>query len=248
LIGQQLETAGYTVDYRNGLGSAVAHQAVANGAIDVLVDYTGTIWTNQMERRDTPDRDTMLAEIEEWETRTTGTHVLGRLGFENAYGLAMPRVRAEAGGFAAIGDLAARGQGMTIGGDPEFFERPEWIAVRDAYGLRFAAQRNFSPTFMYNALQSGEADVIGAYTSDGRIAADDLVFLDDPEGAFPNYDAIILLSPETGADPDIVAALQPLVGAIDVEAMRAANLSVDRDNDKLSFAEAARQLAARIGL
>ncbi|MEC8837942.1 MAG: ABC transporter permease/substrate-binding protein, partial [Pseudomonadota bacterium] len=150
LIGQQLETAGYTVDYRNGLGSAVAHQAVANGAIDVLVDYTGTIWTNQMERRDTPDRDTMLAEIEEWETRTTGTHVLGRLGFENAYGLAMPRARAEAGGFAAIGDLAARGQGMTIGGDPEFFERPEWIAVRDAYGLRFAAQRNFSPTFMYN--------------------------------------------------------------------------------------------------
>ena len=248
LIGQQLETAGYTVDYRNGLGSAVAHQAVANGAIDVLVDYTGTIWTNQMERRDTPDRDTMLAEIEEWETRTTGTHVLGRLGFENAYGLAMPRARAEAGGFAAIGDLAARGQGMTIGGDPEFFERPEWIAVRDAYGLRFAAQRNFSPTFMYNTLQSGEADVIGAYTSDGRIAADDLVFLDDPEGAFPNYDAIILLSPETGADPDIVAALQPLVGAIDVEAMRAANLSVDRDNDKLSFAEAARQLAARIGL
>ncbi|ASP28825.1 ABC transporter permease [Qipengyuania flava] len=248
LIGQQLETAGYTVDYRNGLGSAVAHQAVANGAIDVLVDYTGTIWTNQMERRDTPDRDTMLAEIEEWETRTTGTHVLGRLGFENAYGLAMPRARAEAGGFAAIGDLAARGQGMTIGGDPEFFERPEWIAVRDAYGLRFAAQRNFSPTFMYNALQSSEADVIGAYTSDGRIAADDLVFLDDPEGAFPNYDAIILLSPETGADPDIVAALQPLVGAIDVEAMRAANLSVDRDNDKLSFAEAARQLAARIGL
>ena len=67
---------------------------------------------------------------------------------------------------------------MTIGGDPEFFERPEWIAVRDAYGLRFAAQRNFSPTFMYNALTSGEADVIGAYTSDGRIAADDLVILD----------------------------------------------------------------------
>ena len=68
---------------------------------------------------------------------------------------------------------------MTIGGDPEFFERPEWIAVREAYGLRFAARRNFSPTFMYNALTSGEADVIGAYTSDGRIAADDLVILDE---------------------------------------------------------------------
>ena len=247
LIGQRLQAEGFSVEYRDGLGSAIAHQAVSTGAIDVLVDYTGTIWTNQMERSDNPDRETMLAEITAWETRTSGTHVLGRLGFENAYGLAMPRAAAEAGGFASIGDLAGRAQGMTIGGDPEFFERPEWIAVREAYGLRFAARRNFSPTFMYNALTSGEADVIGAYTSDGRIAADDLVILDDPEGAFPNYDAIILLAPATGADDALVAALEPLVGAISVEAMREANYSVDRDEDKLSFGEAARRLAERIG-
>ena len=247
LIGQRLQAEGFSVEYRDGLGSAVAHQAVSTGAIDVLVDYTGTIWTNQMERSDNPDRETMLAEIAAWETRTSGTHVLGRLGFENAYGLAMPRAAAEAGGFASIGDLAGRAQGMTIGGDPEFFERPEWIAVRESYGLRFAARRNFSPTFMYNALTSGEADVIGAYTSDGRIAADDLVILDDPEGAFPNYDAIILLAPATGADDALVAALEPLVDAISVEAMREANYSVDRDEDKLSFGEAARRLAERIG-
>ena len=213
----------------------------------MLVDYTGTIWTNQMERSDNPDRETMLAEIAAWETRTSGTHVLGRLGFENAYGLAMPRAAAEAGGFTSIGDLAGRAQAMTIGGDPEFFERPEWIAVREAYGLRFAARRNFSPTFMYNALTSGEADVIGAYTSDGRIAADDLVILDDPEGAFPNYDAIILLAPATGTDDALVGALEPLIGAIGVEAMREANYSVDRDEDKLSFERAAQRLAERIG-
>ncbi len=247
LIGQQLKAAGYGVEYRDGLGSAVAHQAVSTGAIDVLVDYTGTIWTNQMERSDNPDRETMLAEIAAWETRTSGTHVLGRLGFENAYGLAMPRAAAEAGGFASIGDLAGRAQAMTIGGDPEFFERPEWIAVRDAYGLRFGETRNFSPTFMYNALTSGEADVIGAYTSDGRIAADDLVILDDPEGAFPNYDAIILLAPQTGTDDALVAALEPLIGAIGVEAMREANYSVDRTEDKLSFERAAQRLAERIG-
>ena len=247
LIGQQLKAAGYGVEYRDGLGSAVAHQAVSTGAIDVLVDYTGTIWTNQMERSDNPDRETMLAEIAAWETRTSGTHVLGRLGFENAYGLAMPRAAAEAGGFASIGDLAGRAQAMTIGGDPEFFERPEWIAVREAYGLRFAARRNFSPTFMYDALTSGEADVIGAYTSDGRIAADDLVILDDPEGAFPNYDAIILLAPQTGTDDALVGALEPLIGAIGVEAMREANYSVDRTEDKLSFERAAQRLAERIG-
>ena len=248
LIGQRLQAEGFSVEYRDGLGSAVAHQAVSTGAIDVLVDYTGTIWTNQMERSDNPDRETMLAEITAWETRTSGTHVLGRLGFENAYGLAMPRAKAAQGGVRSIGDLAVRAQSLTIGGDPEFFERPEWVSVRNAYGLRFADQRTFSPTFMYNALRSGEADVIGAYTSDGRIAADDLVILDDPEGALPNYDAILLVSPQASRDARLLAVLRPLVGAIDVEAMRAANLSVDREDDKLSFGEAATRLAQRVGL
>ena len=249
LIGQRLESDGYDVAYRDGLGSAVAHSAVASGSIDILVDYTGTIWANMMERTDNPDRTRMLAEITEWERETSGTRVLGRLGFENAYGLAVRQDVARARGIDDIGDLAGIAGDMTIGGDPEFFERPEWIAVRDAYGLRFAATRNFSPTFMYNALKSGEADVIGAYTSDGRIAADDLVILDDPRAAFPNYDAIILLSTDAAQDERLVAALQPLIGAIDVDAMRAANLSVDRtDGDKLSPAQAARNLAREAGL
>ena len=248
LIGQRLEAAGYSVEYRDGLGSAVVHNALTNDSIDIAVDYTGTIWTNQMQRSDNPGRDAMLDTITEWERETSGTLVLGRLGFENAYGLAMRREAATFGMFESIGDLAERGRGMTIGGDPEFFERPEWVAVRDAYGLSFARQRNFSPTFMYNALQSGEADVIGAYTSDGRIAADGLVVLDDPLGAFPNYDAILMLSPQSAQDAELRAALQPLIGAIDVEAMRAANYAVDREQDKLSPADAARQLAAETGL
>jgi glycine betaine/choline ABC-type transport system substrate-binding protein/ABC-type proline/glycine betaine transport system permease subunit len=248
LIGQQLEQAGYAVDYRDGLGSAVAHRAVSTGAIDILVDYTGTIWTNQMGRKDNPGRDIMLADIEAWETRTSGAHVLGRLGFENAYGLAMRQDRARTLGVSSIADLARVAPQLTIGGDPEFFERPEWIAVRDAYGLRFGRQRNFAPTFMYNALQSGEADVISGYTSDGRIEADHLVILKDPKRAFPNYDAIMLVAPEPGKDPALVAALKPLIGTIPVEAMRAANFAVDRKDNKLSFDEAARQLAQQAGL
>ena len=248
LIGQRLEAEGYAVEYRDGLGSAVAHSAAASGEIDIYVDYTGTIWTNQMKREDNIPRDEMYAAIDRWETENTGMRMLGRLGFENAYGLAMRQEVASSGEFESIADLAARGQAMTIGGDPEFFERPEWTAVRDAYGLRFAEKRNFSPTFMYNALKSGEADVIGAYTSDGRIEADGLVILEDPLGAFPNYDAVLLLSPEAGRDAALVEALTPLINAIDVGSMREANYSVDREEDKLSFDEAARLLADRAGL
>ena len=96
---------------------------------------------------------------------------------------------------------------------------------------------------MYRALQDGEADVISAFSSDGRMAADRLVALADPLGAAPSYDAVILLAPARAGDVRLRAALQPLVGRITVEAMRAANLSVDRDMHKVSPQDAARTLA-----
>jgi hypothetical protein len=166
----------------------------------------------------------MYETIRDWEMRENGVRVLGRLGFENAYAFAMRGDRAAELGVTSLNDLVAVAPQLTVGGDPEFFERPEWIAVRDAYGLRFARNRNFAPTFMYNALQSGEADVISAYTSDGRIAADKLVVLADPEGALPSYDAMLMLSLRIGEDPGVIAALEPLIGAISVGAMREANL------------------------
>ena len=248
LIGQRLRDAGYDVEYRDGLGSAVVHQALTSGSIDISIDYTGTLWTNSMGREGNPGRDAMYEAIREWEQETTGTLVLGRLGFENAYGLAMRGDVARQRGIASIADLRGQAGGMTIGGDPEFFERPEWIAVRDAYGLSFGDTRNFSPTFMYNALASGEADVISAYTSDGRIAADNLVILEDPQGAFPSYDALVLIAPERADDARLIATLRPLLGAIDVDAMRAANYSVDREDDKQTPAAAARELARELGL
>lgn len=241
-IGMTLEEAGYTVEYREGLGSAVVHGALTSGEIDIAVDYTGTLWTNQLGRSDNPGRGAMYDAIVRWEAETSGTLVLGRLGFENAYGLAMRRDRAEALGMRSIADLAPLAGRLTMGGDPEWFERPEWNGLRDAYGLQFGQQRIFSATFMYNALTSGDADVISAYTSDGRIAADDLVVLDDPLGALPNYDAIVLLGPQIAGQPRVVEALRPLIGAVDVETMREANSAVDREADKWSLKQAARWL------
>ncbi len=249
LIGSRLEAAGYAVEYRDGLGSAVVHSAVASSSIDISVDYTGTIWTNYLNRKDNPGREAMYDTIREWELRENGVTVLGRLGFENAYAFAMRGDRATELGVTSLGDLAAVAPRLTVGGDPEFFERPEWIAVQGAYRLNFARSRNFAPTFMYNALQSGEADVISAYTSDGRIAADRLVVLADPKGALPSYDAMLMLSPRIAGDEGVIAALEPLIGAISVEAMREANLAVDREDEaKLTPRAAAAELAAKIGL
>jgi osmoprotectant transport system permease protein len=96
--------------------------------------------------------------------------------------------------------------------------------LQKAYGLSFRTQRQMQPDFMYAAVASGEVDVIAGYTSDGLIAKYDLVVLDDPRHAIPPYDAIVLLAPKRADDSALQAAIQPLIGKIDIAAMREANL------------------------
>ncbi len=115
-----------------------------------------------------------------------------------------------------------------MGGDYEFFGRPERRDIRDAYGLHFASRRSMDSSLMYQAAANGSVDVISAFSTDGRIAALDLRVLEDDRGAIPPYDAVILVSPHlTRRHPEVVEALRRLVGTIDADRMRQMNLAVD---------------------
>jgi len=223
LIAQRLSAAGLSATTREGLGSNVIYQALVNGDIDVYIDYSGTLWANQFHRTDIKPRQELLSELKTELERQKVT-LVGELGFENAYALVMPRKRAEALGIHTVADLAERAPTMSIAADYEFFSRPEWAALRAAYGLNFRQQRQMQPDFMYAAAASGEVDVVAGYTSDGLIAKYDLVALDDPKRAIPPYDAILLIAPKRAGDQVLREALQPLIGRIDIAAMREANL------------------------
>jgi osmoprotectant transport system permease protein len=242
LIGRRLEAAGYRVRYKENLGSAVVFSALRAGDVDVYVDYSGTLWTNEMKRTEVPPRASMVGQVTAW-TRTRGVFTMGALGFENAYALAVRGDVAQAKGLKTLDDLARASPDLTLGGDLEFLDRPEWQAIRKAYGFRFKAQRAFNPTFMYEALKTRDADAISAFSSDGRIAADGLEVMSDPKGAVPSYDALLLLGPQREAA--VIDALKPLLGAITVEDMRRANLMVD--GAKKSPEDAATWLDGRIG-
>ena len=232
LFKQEFDEAGIPARRVENLGSNFGLDALAQGEIDVFVDYTGTIWANSMNRSGPTDRDAVLAEVTQWLDTEHGIRTLGSLGFENAYALAMRREQAEALGITSIADLAAHARSLDIGGDYEFFERPEWRAIQDAYGIGFDREVTYDSTFMYEAVAQGEVDVITAFTTDGRIDTFDLVLLEDPKGAIPPYDALLLLSPRVADREDVVSALSPLIGAISGDLMRSANGMVDRDEDK----------------
>ena len=246
LMAQRLRAAGLSASSREGLGSNVIFDALASGDIDVYADYSGTLWVNQFHRTDIKPREQLLAELKTILAQQNIT-LLGELGFENAYALVMPKKRADELGIRSIADLASHAGSMSIAADYEFFSRPEWAGLHKAYGLSFRGQRQMQPDFMYAAVASGEVDVIAGYTSDGLIAKYDLVVLDDPKHAIPPYDAIVLLSPKRAGDQALRAALTPLLGAIDIATMRAANLRAAGNDATSSPAAVARWLWEKIG-
>lgn len=246
LIAQRLQAAGLPAHTREGLGSNVIFGALASGDVDVYVDYSGTLWANQFHRTDIKPRDVVIAELKTMLARQKIT-LLGELGFENAYALVMPRKRADALGIRSIADLAAHTGTMSIAADYEFLSRPEWTALRDAYGLSFRTQRQMQPDFMYAAVAAGEVDVIAGYTSDALIAKYDLVALDDPKHAIPPYDAVLLISPKRADDRALREALQPLLGRIDISTMREANLRAAGGDGAASPDAVARWLWEKVG-
>ena len=211
------------------LGSTVAFDALRAGGIDAYVDYSGTIWATVMHREPGPTRDDVLRGVEQFLESEHGIRMAGSLGFENAYALAMRRDRAGALGVRTISDLVPHAGRLTIGGDYEFFQRAEWATIRERYGIAFKTERSMDPSLMYQAVANENVDVISAFSTDGRIAAYDLVLLEDDKGAIPPYDAILLVGSNASRRTDVLQALQDLSETIDAGAMRRMNLAVDRD-------------------
>ncbi len=69
----------------------------------------------------------------------------------------------------------------------EFMERPDgYRGLIHAYGFEFPSPpRQLDPGLMYKACAEGAVDVISGFATDGRIAAYDLVTLEDDRNFFP---------------------------------------------------------------
>ena len=88
-------------------------------------------------------------------------------------------------------------------------------------------------TLMYQATAQQNVDVISAFSSDGRVAAYDLIVLDDDQGAIPPYDAVVLVSQRLSEKaPMVVEALSRLNDQITVGRMRRMNLAVDEAGEE----------------
>jgi osmoprotectant transport system permease protein len=232
VLARKLERAGFWPDKRQGMSEGIQFEALRHNQVDCIVNYSGNIWTLVMKRKDYAEPQAILKEVNRHLREAYGVVCLGSLGFEDAYAFAMRKDR----GIHAVDELARyaaerarQHRPLKIAGDSQFFDRPEWRRIKESYGLKEGEVETIAmdPTLMYGAVRDEQVDVIVAYTSDGRITYYDLEILQDPRQAFPPYDAVLLLSPKASRNAELVAALESLLDAIPVEAMREANGLVD---------------------
>ncbi len=237
-IADRLSDEGFNVDIRSGMGSIILFEALASNEVDCYVDYTGTVWTNVMKRKDLPSREVILKEITVWLEEKHGINCLGTLGFENTYALAVREEMAVERNLNTINDLSRISTEFSMGSDYEFFTRPEWKELKEAYSLDFKELITLDPTLMYGAIAQKQVDVISAYSTDGRIVDYDLVVLDDTKQALPPYDAVLLLSDKAAKNPKLIQILKSSIGGIGDDAMRNANKIVDVDGYSVDSAAA----------
>lgn len=240
IIKTRLANQGVETELKDGMGSAFVFNALVNGQVDCYVDYTGTVWTNYMKQKEVVAPVEMLVDVTAYLKQENQIYCLGPLGFSNDYAFAMPKALARQHGISTLADLARVSQDLVGGTDIEFFDRPEWEAVRATYQLDFKRKTTMDPTLMYGAVDSGQLDVIVAFNTDSRIARYDLTVLEDPAYALPPYDAVLLVSARMARDPQAMKALRPLVQSVNSVQMRKANGMVDVDGQ--TVAEASRFL------
>ncbi|MEM1215275.1 MAG: ABC transporter permease/substrate-binding protein [Bacteroidota bacterium] len=117
--------------------------------------------------------------------------------------------------------------------DPEFAERPDCMpSVRAKYPGLELDYKTVNPGLLYEAVASGEVDIISGYSTDGRIQAYELRVLADDRHAFPPYQCGIVLNEATAQRyPALVTALEKLNGRFSDSLMTALNFAVDHQKE-----------------
>jgi osmoprotectant transport system permease protein len=229
VLAAHLERRGFAVERRLNLGgTSLCHDAVRTGALDVYVEYTGTALVDVLKRKASADRAAVLRDVRDGYA-ALGLEVGRPLGFDNSFALVV-RPEDAAAGLRRLSDLAARARGVRLGCFGEFLERADGLrGLEHAYGFHLTAPPvEMDLGLLYEALAHRRVDVVVGSATDGRIAADGLVVLEDDRGYFPPYEAVPVWNADrVAARPGLRDALDALAGRIDAARMRALNHAVD---------------------
>lgn len=225
-----LQDAGLKVEDRIETGpTLIVRQALLSGEIDGYIEYTGTALVNFMKENDRKilsDADRAYRTIAQWDSSNHHIRWLKAWsGINNTYAVLMKQKAAQARNIHSISGLAdfvESGNQIRFGSDHEFSARPDGLnSMLEAYGLLHSPNLqivNMDAGLVYQTLNQGSVDAAIGYSTDGRIAAFNLVRLDDDRNFFPVYNPTPIYREETlRRFPEIEKILNRIASVITAE-------------------------------
>jgi len=212
-------------EHRQGMGGTIIlWEAIRAGQIHVYPEYTGTIAEEILKDRPSSSREKMREELAKF-----GVGMTGPLGFNNTYALVMRRREAQRLDIRSISDLRDHPD-LKMGLTHEFLDRRDgWPPLQRRYQLPQQNIIGIDHALGYAALAKGSIDVKDAYSTDAKIAENDLVVLEDNLQFFPRYDAVYLY--RLSLPPSAIATLKKLEGTLDEARMTRLNAEAERSKD-----------------
>jgi osmoprotectant transport system substrate-binding protein len=236
LLGQitllTLEDAGIKVEDKTGIaGSNKLRSALLHDDIDIYWEYTGTGWLSHLQHtRAIADPRQCYEQVRD-EDRRNGIEWLPCAPVNNTYTIMMRKARAESLGIRTVSQMAQQSDKLSFAVDHEFTARPDGLpGLQAAYGLKQKEDKILvmDNAIIYKALKDDQADLGMGFSTDGRIAAFNLVNLVDDKNFFPAYNPAPNMRTQFARDnPKIVDILNRVSAKLDNQVITQLNYQVD---------------------
>lgn len=231
IYAQALEGAGLTVERRLNLGSTqIALAAMSRGDIDLYPEYTGTALIDVLHHAPTSDPKAIYRIVREAFAAKYGIDWLDPSPMNDSQALATTAAIAQRFKLRTLSDLAPVASKLRLATIAEFVARPDGLpGLQKRYGgFDFASVRTYDIALKYQALLTGAADVATAFTTDGTLATQRLVVLEDDKHLWPPYNVAPLVRHATLVrEPRIATVLNALAPSITDSAARTMNAAVE---------------------
>ncbi len=231
IYAQALERAGLTVVRKFNLGSTqIAMTALRRGDIDLYPEYTGTALIDVLHLPPMHDPQALYRRVSDEFATRFALRWLRPSPMNDSQGLATTQSISKQYGIATLSQLSRVASQLRLGAIPEFLSRADALPGLQKYygGFRFKDVKTYDIGLKYQALLHGDADIVTAFTTDGALAANNLVVLKDDKHFWPEYHiAPVVRIDALRRAPAIAAALNRIAPAISDAAARSMNYAVD---------------------
>ncbi len=236
IAGQALAAAGASVTDETGLvGTYVVRESLESQAIDLYWEYTGTAWIAILGETQPIDDEREQYQAVVKADRANGMHWLPMSDLNNTYGFALTEQEAKKKGIQTISDIpTVPTSQMSLCAEAAFIGRLDGlIGVERAYGFSFP-QSGISELeygLLYPTIGTTTCTFGEVFTTDGRIATEDLYVLEDDKEFFPQYNAAPVMRNETyrAHKEELDQLFAPIIDQLDNQAMIDLNAQVDVD-------------------